>query len=201
MGRPSVGTERRRQIIDAVLRTLATYGISGATMDRIAAEAGMARGHIRHFVGNRDELLVATALEVFGDGDRTFLPPEITTLDGALDYLFSEEFTAPGSENAAVVSLLEASHTVPGIAEIMAHAYSTGQRSIAAMISTQHPHATEADCDRAAYGIMTVALGNIFIADLESSAARNTTARSIVDQILQTFSEQETPQRPPVEAG
>lgn len=186
MGRPSVATERRRQIIEAVLRTLAANGISGATMDRIAAEAGMARGHVRHFVGNRDDLLVATAQEIFSDdaGGVSFLPRNLDTLDDTLDYLFGGEFVAPESENAAVVSLLEASHLVPKIAEVMAEAYTAGHVAITAMVSEKYPDLDADTCDRAAYGILTVALGNIFLADLEATPARSQAARAVVDQLL-----------------
>ncbi|MDF2581004.1 MAG: TetR/AcrR family transcriptional regulator, partial [Microbacterium sp.] len=44
MARPSVAEERTRQIVDATIRTIAAHGITGASLERIAEEAGMSRG-------------------------------------------------------------------------------------------------------------------------------------------------------------
>lgn len=57
MPRPSLKSERQTQILDAYGRCIARYGVEGATLERIASEANMARALIRHNVGNRDELL------------------------------------------------------------------------------------------------------------------------------------------------
>ncbi|MEV0585321.1 TetR family transcriptional regulator [Nonomuraea sp. NPDC050310] len=37
-------------------RCVARYGLDGATLQRVADEAGTARGHICHHAGNREEL-------------------------------------------------------------------------------------------------------------------------------------------------
>jgi AcrR family transcriptional regulator len=57
VGRPSVAPERREQIFDAVEDCLAEYGLGGATLERIADQAGIPRSALAHFVGNRDEVI------------------------------------------------------------------------------------------------------------------------------------------------
>lgn len=64
MPRPSVKAERTEEILQAYERCVARFGVEGATLEKIAAEAGMARPLLRHHVGNRDELL-AQAVERF----------------------------------------------------------------------------------------------------------------------------------------
>lgn len=59
MGRPSLKTERISNILDAYETCVARSGVEGATLDRVAREAGLARPLIRHNVGNRDDLLDA----------------------------------------------------------------------------------------------------------------------------------------------
>ena len=59
MARPSLKHERRQQIIEALERCVARYGVEGATLERVADEAGLTRSLIRHNVGNRDALLEA----------------------------------------------------------------------------------------------------------------------------------------------
>ncbi|MEO1201626.1 MAG: TetR/AcrR family transcriptional regulator [Pseudomonadota bacterium] len=59
MPRPSLKKERRAEILEAFGRCIARYGVEGATLERIAEQAGLARSLIRHNIGNKDELLDA----------------------------------------------------------------------------------------------------------------------------------------------
>ena len=53
MGRPSNGSERRAQIVDAFARVLAEHGYAGATIAAVATEAGMAPGLVHHHFRNK----------------------------------------------------------------------------------------------------------------------------------------------------
>ena len=57
MGRPAVTAQRTDEILDAFEICVARYGVDGATLEKTAEEAGLARALIRHHVGNKDELL------------------------------------------------------------------------------------------------------------------------------------------------
>lgn len=57
MGRPSLATERTEQIVLAACRCAARSGLDGATLEQISLESGLSRGHIRHYVGSRDDLM------------------------------------------------------------------------------------------------------------------------------------------------
>ncbi len=59
MPRPSLKSERKDQILDAYEACVARYGIEGASLEKIAEEAGLARPLIRHNIGNREALLEA----------------------------------------------------------------------------------------------------------------------------------------------
>ncbi len=59
MPRPSTKEKRRQEILDAFEKCVARYGVEGATLERIADEAQLARPLIRHNVGNRDDLIEA----------------------------------------------------------------------------------------------------------------------------------------------
>ncbi|MEP0452222.1 TetR/AcrR family transcriptional regulator [Roseibium sp.] len=59
MPRPSLKDERSREILDAFLTCVAHFGLEGATQERIAAEAGVKRTLLRHYLGNRDEMIRA----------------------------------------------------------------------------------------------------------------------------------------------
>src|SRR6185295_19860928 len=95
MGRPSLAEPRRRQIIDALRAAIVKHGLAGASVARIAAEAGMPAGLVHHYFVSKEDLLIATVDQVVEDA-RTPLMAEIGVLDPdralarALDFLCLE---------------------------------------------------------------------------------------------------------------
>lgn len=93
MGRPSKKAERQTQILDAFGRVVSRYGLAGATQDRVAEEAGLARALIRHNLGNQDDVSRAFIAR-FLDENRLFLDalyqalPTDNRLVGLVDLLF-----------------------------------------------------------------------------------------------------------------
>jgi AcrR family transcriptional regulator len=59
VGRKSVATIRRAEIVDAVQRCVVQKGLAATTMADVAREAGMQRSAISHFLGNRDDVVTA----------------------------------------------------------------------------------------------------------------------------------------------
>ncbi|MFC3119784.1 TetR/AcrR family transcriptional regulator [Jhaorihella thermophila] len=64
MPRPSLKDQRSGQILDAYLTCVARFGLEGATQERIAAEAGVKRPLLRHYLGNREDMIAALATHV-----------------------------------------------------------------------------------------------------------------------------------------
>jgi len=187
MARPSVAAQRREQIIEATMATIAEHGVSGATLDRIADAAGMSRGHVRHFVGNRDQLLLETAAAVFDDGSGgvgSILPPGTEDLSSALDYLFGEEFSSPDTENAIVLGLVELSRQNAAIADVLTTTYSSTRTQIAALVQRAHPTVDADVCATAAYGILTSALGAVFLGDFDRDPSRLARSRAAAEALL-----------------
>lgn len=192
MARRSVAAERREQIIEATIRTIAEHGVSGASLDRIADAAGMSRGHVRHFVGNRDRLLLDTARAVFADetGAPSVLPGGISSLDEALDFLFGVEFTTSDAENAVVLGLVELSRTAPEIAEVLTTAYSRTSEQLCTLVMLAHPGSSEEDCVAVADGVLAAALGNVFMGDFHDDPDRTARIRRSTEALLATLSAQ-----------
>lgn len=199
MGRPSVAVERRRQILEAAIRCIAAKGLAGTTLDGIAEEAGMARGHVRHFAGNRDDVLLGAAMLLYFDAvaepgsvDPTatsassFLPADTTTLEAALDYLFGE-FSEPGPENIAALAFLDAARTNPRIHQIVARAYLSSQKELSALLRAEHPAAERESSESVAYGILVIALGNVFMGDVDLSAQRTSSARGSAELLIRSL--------------
>jgi AcrR family transcriptional regulator len=94
-GRPSLSSLRRAQIIDGFIALIADRGLDSVTMDDVAAAASLQRAALRHFVGNRRELLAA-ALEVLVLRFRNNLNEEVgptPSFDHLLDHLLSGRWT------------------------------------------------------------------------------------------------------------
>ncbi|GAA5030667.1 TetR/AcrR family transcriptional regulator [Microbacterium fluvii] len=189
MGRPSVAAERRTQIIEATLRCLETRGFAGTTLDRIAEEAGMARGHVRHFAGNRDDLLVDAARTFyFGFGDEipaepSILPEGTASVGDALAYLF-DGFAEQTPDNAVALALIEAARSVEPIRPILVAAYVGTQSALERLLASAAPAAAPALRAQVAYGILSLALGNVFMGDVEVSAERTALARAAADHLI-----------------
>jgi AcrR family transcriptional regulator len=45
--------------LEAYAATLVRYGVEGTTLDRVAKQAGVTRGLVRHYLGNREEVIRA----------------------------------------------------------------------------------------------------------------------------------------------
>jgi AcrR family transcriptional regulator len=57
--------QRRRQIVDAVLRVVSEHGVPDTTTARIAKAAGVAEGTLYVHFASRDEMLIAALDEIF----------------------------------------------------------------------------------------------------------------------------------------
>lgn len=73
---------RRRSLLDAAIATVARYDISGATVERICAEAGASRGLIAHYFDSKEALLIAALSDWF---DQSFAIKDRIADDDALD--------------------------------------------------------------------------------------------------------------------
>ncbi len=59
MARPDLSAERTEQILDAFCRCIARRGLDATSLEDVAEEAGVRRSIIRHYIGNRDDLVEA----------------------------------------------------------------------------------------------------------------------------------------------
>ena len=84
--RPSLKDQRSREILNAFVACAARYGLEGATQERIALEAGVKRTLLRHYLGNRDQMIEALCAHVVGEFD---------SLTDALRTALSEEDRSP----------------------------------------------------------------------------------------------------------
>ncbi|MES0825410.1 TetR/AcrR family transcriptional regulator [Ruegeria sp. SCP11] len=96
MPRPSLKDQRSHEILDAYLTCVARFGLDGATQERIAEEASVKRPLLRHYLGNKDEMITALAEYVIAgfadslEGLCQALPEDALPSD-LVELLFSED--------------------------------------------------------------------------------------------------------------
>lgn len=59
MPRPSMAAQRIEEILDALETCILTYGIQATSLENIAETAGVKRTILRHYIGNRDDIICA----------------------------------------------------------------------------------------------------------------------------------------------
>ncbi len=59
MGRPSMAAQRAEEILDALETCIIENGIQATSLANIADKAGFKRSILRHYIGNRDEIICA----------------------------------------------------------------------------------------------------------------------------------------------
>ncbi len=59
MARPSMATQRREEILDALEACILDKGIQATSLENIAETANMKRTILRHYIGNRDDIICA----------------------------------------------------------------------------------------------------------------------------------------------
>ena len=173
------------------MRTIAKYGYAATTLERIAEEIGMSRGHVRHYVGNRENLIRAAAQTYyFGEtGKEHFWPAEITSVSAAVEYLFSKEFIGTREENALIFGFIEAARNDSEISQILIKAYLGAEKELAALLQSEHPNEPQAKLKQIAFGVVSMAIHNVFLLDISSQAKTTSLAKSSANLIISTLTE------------
>nr|MBC8289580.1 TetR/AcrR family transcriptional regulator [Planctomycetota bacterium] len=124
MGRPDLTAVRTAEILDAFEQCVARFGLEGSSLERVAEEAGMKRSILRHYVGNREDLVQALAervasryrarFEEFREGisDRN-RPAQL------LDFFFPHESAETTESILVVEALIGAGSEYPTVQTLM----------------------------------------------------------------------------------
>ena len=157
MGRPSLADVRRPQLLDAYAVCLARYGVQGTTLDRVAKEAGVTRGLVRHYLGNRDEVLRALGdwaregyLEFFAEASQRH--PGADPAEVLLDLMTSAQ---PKKFYAVLDALFAEAGRDEYIAEVLRDVYAELFRWTVEMLTEARPTADPVARRQVALGLMS----------------------------------------------
>jgi AcrR family transcriptional regulator len=159
MPRPSLKDQRSEQILDAYLTCVARYGLDGATQERIAAEAGVKRPLLRHYLGNKEGMVAALAEHVVAEYARltAFMQAELATVktpEDLVDYLYQKD---PSSDPRLMLAWQALTVAVADYPEMRAPLFDSLARfvdTIAAVLRRAAPRAEQAHIRAVTQGIV-----------------------------------------------
>jgi AcrR family transcriptional regulator len=135
MGRKSIADERRTQIIQAFYQCVVNEGAAGASIRKIAIEAGVSPSTLHHYFKDRDEI-IEEAVVYFTDQIFKGFAEKITPqLDAAvcvskgLEFIFSQEMINPDHTGFFLECCVAARHNTR-IRETIAELFNRFRRAI-----------------------------------------------------------------------
>jgi AcrR family transcriptional regulator len=193
VGRRSLAGERTQQILEAYAICIGRFGLEGATLEKVSEESGFSRGHIRHYVGNRDEMRrkviewVIQDFEEQAENAVASVPPG-QRARARMRHRF-EQGVGPAPDNAAIDVLLGAASYDAELRGMMREAYQGVERNIARHLRDDFPGASPKVYRDAAYQILAIAFGNWSLSELEFPASRQRSAVAIGEVIIEQVRE------------
>jgi AcrR family transcriptional regulator len=184
VGRPSLAAERRAQVIGAFGRCVARAGFAGTSLENVAEEAGLARGHVRHYLGNRHDQVMALA-EWVSSGDRAEFAraaeaaDDRSRVDAVMRYLFDPSFYEPCADMAVFLALFEEALRDEALRTLFLDSYNEILVVMAnALVGASRADRPDGeplsadDADGIAYLLLCAAVGNAHLVQTGVSPAR-----------------------------
>ena len=145
MPRPILKEQRTREILDAYLACVARYGLEGATQERIAAKAGLKRTIIRHYVGNKKDMVYALTTYLvaeFNDQTRIFENSGFKErcIEDLINLLFSNEALTDPRLVLVYQALIFAVEKYPEIRKPLLGSIERLDKFIAGVLSSRYPY-------------------------------------------------------------
>ncbi len=195
MGRPSMKAERLEQILQAFYRCVARFGLEGSTLERIAEESGLQRSLVRHFAGNREDLVQQLAERVVERSNRewgeylTHLPAQ-GTVEALLDSLFDDRYS--DAEFVLVVeSLIFAAGNNPALQQLMQAWMERFSEDIESVLRKGFPGAASEAIASVSFGLISLYFNLDSLAPLNMANRYRLPARRAASLLIQSLAQEE----------
>ncbi|MFE7723387.1 TetR/AcrR family transcriptional regulator [Nocardia rhizosphaerihabitans] len=166
-----MATERKAQILSAFVRCIARAGFAGTSLEDVAAEAKLARGHVRHYLGNRHDQVVALCEWVSSAGREAFaevrkIDDPVARADAITDHLFGAPFFEPDDELGVYLALFEESRRDEELREMFSTGYRDMLSALGDALAEQYPDRPSEETDDLAYLMLCAAVGNAHLSQI-----------------------------------
>lgn len=192
MGRPDLTEVRTAEILDAFERCVAQYGLEGSSLERVAEEAGMKRSILRHYVGNRDDLINALGQRVIGKYRAAFDEFLASMSDrdriGQLLAFFFPDRPVESAESILVVeALIAAGDRYPAVKKLVLGYIDDLVTKTAGVIRLNYPDTTARQCWNTAYGVVSICFNQESLSPLGLPAKYLKAARACSKLLIESL--------------
>ncbi len=189
MGRRDLSQERRAAILDAAAECIRRFGLEMTTLERIAAQAGVQRPIIRHYIGNRDDLLAALIEHLTERYRRDYetLAAKLSQrhrVQAMLKFLFAGDFLAQPDEDAVIDALLAAAAKNRRARNCLRGMYEAFENTCYTEFRSAYPNASPRRVRAIAYAVMCLAEENASLIRLGFPAERSAAARRAAELLI-----------------
>lgn len=192
MGRPSLAEKRKHEILGAFGRCVARFGLEGSTLEKIAEEAGMKRSILRHYIGNRDDLINELALKVvaeYRESNRQFFLtlPTNNRAKALVDLLLPAQPIGTTEQLLIIEGLIGASPQYPIVRKLVFDYIDSYIQLVADQLKLISPKSPPAKCWQFSYALICISFNQESLQPLDLpgkylKAARNT-ARMLIEEL------------------
>jgi AcrR family transcriptional regulator len=187
MGRKSLAEERRAAILAAFERCVVRYGLD-VSLEQIAEEAGMQRSIIRHYLGNRDELVSELIARIAHEYPQQIAAAlEQADVPEVLDGLFRPEVTYNDWDFIIIAVLTAAKERYPQAHEQLTVMLDRVIDSFSEWLIRAYPHVPPERCRQVAYGIFCLSQANETFLWLNPHQENNAAARFSAEVLIRSL--------------
>ena len=192
MPRPALTEERTTLILDAFARCVARQGLDATSLENVADEAGVKRSILRHYIGNRDDLVQALVHRVLSNYRKDVAVmvaslPSQRTAHGLLDYLFWDGDEATGVDVQVVEAMIAASGRDDRLRDMLKTWIDEFNQVIAEILARDYPGAETQRCWDVAYGVVSIYYNHEALAPLHLPNKYRLAARQSAEALIETL--------------
>lgn len=189
MPRKSLAKERREQLLDAFERCIVKFGLEGTSLEQVAEEAGMKRSIIRHYIGNRDDLvnalierIILQYTEQLAAGYADLSPQE--SISTSIDVMFAQKAAISNRDKIIIDVLMSAKERYPNAKSMLTRMYEAIIDSFADDLQKAYPKASRTKCRGVAYSLICLSEMNETFMWLGLNAQYSADARAVAEDLL-----------------
>ena len=176
-------------MLTAITACIGLHGLEGSTLERMAQESGFSRSHIRHYLGNRDQVidavwdhLMTPYLELI-DRSLAVSDPE-EQMAGLMDFLFGP-LMRRSPDDPAIEALINGAVKDAHLREKVYVTYRGLEQQLSRVLRALAPAASRSASDGLAFSLITMSIGSSFLSGMPFPPARRRSVRSSADRLVQ----------------
>ncbi|MGI9304830.1 MAG: hypothetical protein ACR2RB_19315, partial [Gammaproteobacteria bacterium] len=173
-------------------RCIVKYGMQGASLERISEEADMGRTILRHYVGNRDDLIIAVTHR-FVSGSKARLAafktvlPEKNRVRAMLNLLFGGQDTFDRAENLIADALIAEANRLTEVNRLLTDWFDRLVHFVEQELRDECTDAKLSECRAAALGIISTFLVMGSLKPMTDSSKFRRAAKKAAEQLVESL--------------